>query len=149
PRSASVVTVLPTELLEITGEVIAELIDVSPGTLTVLLHFLRERLCDTLMTTSPMFASFSYPDRHALIGRFRFLEAEPGEVVISEGVHAEGLFIVASGVCTVSAGGKNIAELGPGDLCGEMSLLMRQPAAATVRTATKCHLLQLPREAWN
>jgi CRP-like cAMP-binding protein len=149
PRSASVVAVRASELLEITRDVIVELIDVSPATLTVLLRFLRERLCDTLMTTSPMFGSFAFPDRKALIERFRFLEVEPGEVVISEGERAEGLYILAAGTCSVTARGKAIADLGPGDLCGEMSLLLRKPASATVRTNVKCYLLQLPRDVWN
>jgi CRP-like cAMP-binding protein len=149
PRSATVMATHDSELIEITRETISDLIDVSPGTLTVLLRFLRERLGDTLMATSPMFASFPFPDRQALIERFRFLEVEADQVVITEGERAQGLYIVAAGKCRVTQGMTEIAELGPGDLCGEMSLLLRKPASATVRTATKCYLLQLPREAWN
>jgi CRP-like cAMP-binding protein len=148
PRSATVVATHDAELIEITRETISDLIDVSPGTLSVLLRFLRERLCDTLMTTSPMFGSFAFPDRKALIERFRFLEVEPDQVVIAEGERALGLYIVAAGRCRVTQGPTEIAELLPGDLCGEMSLLLRKPASATVRTASKCYLLQLPREAW-
>ena len=148
PRSATLVATHDTELIEITRETISDLIDVSPGTLSVLLRFLRERLCDTLMTTSPMFGSFPYPDRKALIERFRFLEVEPDQVIIAEGERAEGLYIVAAGQCRVTQGRAEIAVLGPGDLCGEMSLLLRKPAGATVRTASKCYLLQLPKEAW-
>ena len=149
PRSATVLAARPTELIEITRDVVSDLVEASPGTLTVLLRFLRERLCDTLLCTSAMFASFSSPDRRALIERFRFLEVEPEQIVIKEGERADGLYIVAAGRCSVTAAGADIARLGPGDLAGEMSLLRRQPASATVSTVSKCFLLQLPREVWN
>jgi CRP-like cAMP-binding protein len=39
-----------------------------------------------------------------------------------------------------------IARLGVGDVFGEMSLLSNVPASVSVRTATRCYLLQMARE---
>ena len=39
-----------------------------------------------------------------------------------------------------------LAELMPGDLCGEMSLLDDSPARATVMTQSKCWVLALGRD---
>jgi CRP-like cAMP-binding protein len=40
--------------------------------------------------------------------------------------------------------GRRLATLDVGDLFGEMSLLTHEPAVATVRTTSKCFVLQLP-----
>jgi CRP-like cAMP-binding protein len=45
----------------------------------------------------------------------------------------------------VHRAGVDVARLQPGDVCGEMSLLERAPASATIETSAKSWVLELPR----
>jgi CRP-like cAMP-binding protein len=55
------------------------------------------------------------------------------------------LFVMLAGRAAVLRGAKPVAALGPGDVFGEISLLTRGPATATVATQSKSFLLQLAR----
>lgn len=147
PRSATAVAAQPTQLLEFSRELIGEVVQRSPEVLKTLLRFFRDRLLDRLLGASPLFASFAPDEARRLSDQFLFLELEPGMRVIVEGERAPGLFLILCGEARVLRGAPGeIAALGPGDVCGEMSLLQRQPASATIETRTKCWALELPRE---
>lgn len=117
----------------------------APELLQVILRFLRDRLLATLFETSPLFAPFSAGERKALGARFRWLEVERGVSVTQQGGTGRALFVLLAGRAAVLRDGARIATLGPFDVCGEMSLLDRAPAVATVETETKCFVLALPR----
>jgi len=145
PRSATVTAEEPTELLEISREVISEIVADSPEVLKTLLRFFRDRMLDRLIGTSPLFSSLSPDDARALVARFKFLELEAGMRVVDEGQRAPGMFLLLCGEAEVARAGRTIARLQPGELFGEMSLLTRGPAVASIRTASKCWALELER----
>lgn len=136
PRSATVTAKARTQLLEIDREFVRALIVEDPGVMPVLLWFLRDRLVDALVRTHPLFTQFPYEQRRALAERFRFLEADRDIALIEQGKRSRGLIIVLAGRLEVlrSVEGRfvKLAELGPGDLVGEMSLLSWEPAIASV-----------------
>src|SRR5262249_52484500 len=142
---ATVTASEPTELLEITRELISEITQRSPEVLRTLMRFFRDRLLDRLLGSSPLFASLPDEARH-IAERFVFLELEPELRVIFEGERTPGLFLLLCGEATVRRDGVVLAQLSPGDVFGEMSLLTRGPATATIETRTKCWALELPRE---
>ena len=146
PRLATVEAVGEAEVMEIGRALIWELIDEAPDVLRILLRFFRDRLIDRLIQTSPLFSTFSGPESLELAERFHFLELKAGAELVREGQRAEGLFVVLLGQCDVVtfAAGK-VAELGPGELAGEMSLLTHAPASATVVATTALWVLGLPR----
>ncbi len=146
PRSATVVAVEPTQLLEISRELVSEIVRRSPDVLKTLLRFFRDRLLDRLLGSSALFASFSPEEARALSDRFVFLELEPKMRVIVEGERAPGLFLLLCGDAVVRRGSVDVAHLAPGDVFGEMSLLTRGAASATIETRTKCWALELPRD---
>ncbi|HEY2747249.1 MAG TPA: cyclic nucleotide-binding domain-containing protein [Polyangia bacterium] len=146
PRSATVVAVEPTQLLEISRDLVSEIVRRSPEVLKTLLRFFRDRLLDRLLGSSPMFSSFAPEEARALADRFLFLELEPGMRVITEGERAPGMFLLLCGDARVARGAAEVARLSPGDVFGEMSLLLRKPASATIETRTKCWALELPRD---
>jgi CRP-like cAMP-binding protein len=146
PRSATVVAVEPTQLLEISRELVSEIVRRSPDVLKTLLRFFRDRLLDRLLASSAMFSSFSPDEARALADRFLFLELEPRMRVIAEGERAPGLFLLLCGDARVKRGSAEVARMSPGDVFGEMSLLTRGPASATIETVTKCWALELPRD---
>ncbi len=144
PRSATVTALVDTTLLVIDRDVIGDLVEERPGVLKVLLEFLRERLIDELVDTAPLFAPFSGEERLSLARRFKFVEVEGGRTLIKQGERAPSLFVLLCGRIAVERDGALLAELVPGDLVGEMSLLTRNPAVASVLTRSKSYLLALP-----
>lgn len=137
-----------TAVVRIHRDVIGDVVEVEPGVLKVLLRFMRDRLLEHLVQTSPLFEPFAGSERSELAGRFRFLEAEQGAELVRQGERAEGLFVLLTGKAEVARDGKRLATLGAGDLFGEMSLLTHEPAVATVRATSKCLALQLPAPAF-
>jgi CRP-like cAMP-binding protein len=136
-------------LLEISRQLITELVKGRPQVLTVLLRFFRTRLIDGLVDTSPLFAPFSGPDRQELASRFGFVEADPGCDLLVAGEPASALYILLTGKAEVlSTEGAASVELGSGDLFGEAPLLTGVASEITVRTRTKCWLLKLDREVF-
>lgn len=144
PRSATIEATTVTQLLAIDRDVIATLVSEHADVLPVILRFLRDRLVDRLVQTHPLFAPFADADRRDLVSRFKFLEIEPGTIVLQQGVKATGLYALLAGRAEVIRDGVRLTDLGPGDLFGMTSLLTGGPCVKTVRTGPKCLALCLP-----
>jgi CRP-like cAMP-binding protein len=149
PRNATVEALVDSQLLCIDRPVMWSLVRDHPDVLSLLLRFLRERLIGRLVRTSPLFRIFSGTKRAAIAQRFQFLEAEDGREIIQQHQPAEAVFVLLSGHMEVVHCGddgveKVLATLESGELCGEMSLLWREPSLASVIARGKCWLLALP-----
>jgi CRP-like cAMP-binding protein len=68
-----------------------------------------------------------------------------GEVLCTEGDRADECFILVEGTAVVTIAGKLVAELGPGSIIGELSLLDPGPRTATVAALTPIWMLVLSR----
>lgn len=123
PRSATVVAATPAELLRIDRGTLARVLAGHGDVLKAVLRFVRDRLIDRWMRTSPLFRPFSDDERAALAAKFRFLEIDPNTRVLGVGQRPDGLYIVLAGKFVVARDGKPVAQLGPGDLIGETALL--------------------------
>jgi CRP-like cAMP-binding protein len=146
PRVASVEALEPdTQVLEIGAAVLKELSRDYPSVSAALINFCRERLLSNLMQTAELFRPFSVMDRRDLVQHFHAREVRRGAVLIHEGQRAEGLFVVLSGEVDVLVQGRRVSRLREGDVVGEISLLTRSPATATVVAARHTSLLHLPR----
>jgi CRP-like cAMP-binding protein/tetratricopeptide (TPR) repeat protein len=150
PRTANVVAEEDTEILEVTDVVLRELAGKYPQVVSSLKNFYRQRLLNNVMAISPLFMDFDPGERKQIVEKFRMKQAAPGEVLIEEGTNSDGLYVVLHGGVQV-AKSKNkrpieLARLKEGDIFGEMSLLTRKPATATVTSQGNAILLRLPRE---
>lgn len=145
PRSATVACEQPTQLLSIDRDAVRALMRDQPDVLPILLRFVRERLVDSLVRTHPLFAPFGDPDRRALIGRFRFIEIEPGTSFVEQGVRTNGLYVLMAGRADIVRDGAVVASLDSGDLVGETSVLDGSGSPVTVRSDVRCLALFLPR----
>ncbi|HVV83638.1 MAG TPA: cyclic nucleotide-binding domain-containing protein [Kofleriaceae bacterium] len=145
PRSATVEVEQPTQLLSIDRDAVRALMRDHPDVLPVLLRFVRERLVDSLVRTHPMFAPFGDPDRRYLVGRFRFVEIEPGTVFVEQGAKVTGLYVLMAGRADILRDGAVVASQGAGDMVGETSVLDHSNSPVTVKAAVRCLALFLPR----
>ncbi len=150
PRSATVIAETDVDLLEVSRQHVRDLVASEGRVLRLLMRFFRARMVNTLLATSPLFKPFSREDRRQLVGRFRLREVTAARDVIKEGGRSDGLYLVLTGKLQAVRGSKEVlGELGPGDVFGEMSLLQKNPAVASIRTVSKAWLLVLPREDFN
>jgi CRP-like cAMP-binding protein len=90
-----------------------------------------------LLARIPVFAELSHMELTRLATRFRKGRVAPGEVVIRQGQRGRAFFVVVEGSLTVigergTTQERVLAELGVGEYAGEVSLLLDQPAIATV-----------------
>ena len=150
PRSAFVEAVEPdTQVLEISASALAGLSRKFPQVSTALWRFYRQRLLNNVMAGSPLFQPFAQEDRQQLIRRFQAVDIHPQTVVISQNTMSEGLFVVLAGHLEVVKEGQKIAVLKEGDLFGEISLLTKAPATASVIAVERSSLLKLPASDFN
>jgi CRP-like cAMP-binding protein len=124
-----------------------EVIRESPEVLDSLLVSLRDRLAHTAMVSSPLFEHIADPKlRTSLVGRFTVLDAEPGTVLIEQGQPSPGLFIVADGRLEVAKDAEILAVLEPFEIAGEISLVTRSPAMASVVAVEPTLIVGLPED---
>ena len=118
----------------------------------VLLRFLRSRMLEHLVRTSPLFAHLDTAERRALSRKFEFIEMSEGATLIQQGTRSSGLFVLLSGaVDVVQRDGDRehwLATLERGGMFGEISLLGHSPAEADVRSVTSGFALMLPAAAF-
>ena len=102
------------------------------------------------LQASSLFAHF---EREALIQVLASTELrsyDEGDIIVTEGEQGSSLFLVVGGtvkVFTRTPDGANLAlaELGPGDFFGEVSLLTAKPRTATITAKTKASAIVLDR----
>jgi CRP/FNR family cyclic AMP-dependent transcriptional regulator len=66
-----------------------------------------------------------------------------GTLLVDQGQTGREAFIIVEGTVSVKRNNRKIAELGPGDVLGELSLLDHGPRTATAVCETDCQLLVL------
>jgi NTE family protein len=102
---------------------------------------------DAALRRSPLFANLDEQAISALRGEMVISSVPSGEVVLRQGDIADCLYLVVSGRVRVVTGPPEartvLAELGPGQIFGEMGLLTGEPRYATVETARDSELARL------
>ncbi len=150
PRTATVVSASDeTQLLEISASLLKELSSRYPQMAQALKKFCRQRLLANVMNGSALFRPFTKQERRHLIELFKASEVPGGTVILRAGELSEGLYVVLSGQVEVRKGNEVVASLREGELFGEMSLLTRSPAAASVVALRRTSLLRMPRGDFN
>ncbi len=150
PRGASVICEDGCDLLQLTREQVEQAAAEMPNVAGAMARFTRERMISNLLATNPLFAPFDGDTRKQLLSRFTGHEVPSGTIFLEQGTPGTGLYLLLQGRAEVLKwdGGEymKLADLGPGDVAGEISLLHEEPATATVRTTATTTLLFLARE---
>jgi cAMP-dependent protein kinase regulator len=150
PRAASVVACRPSIVLVARKEALDVVAEQYPEVGSTLSEYCRRRMIQNLVRTSAILKAVVPEERPELIESFVTRSFEPGDVLISQNETANGLYLIASGdVSVVRQEGSEqlmLSTLGPGDIVGEVSLVLRKPSTATVIAHHPTLALHLPRE---
>jgi CRP-like cAMP-binding protein len=74
------------------------------------------------------------------------VDAEEGAELMEQGRPGQEAYVIVEGRAGVYIGGKKKAELGPGEVVGEMALIDHRPRIADVRALTPMKLLAFDAE---
>lgn len=154
PRAASVVVCRPSIVLRASKEALDEVVSSEPAIGATLAQFTRRRMIDNLVRTSSILGAVRESKRAALLERFVTRTFEAGDKLITQGEESSGLYLVASGALSVihrsgddlSDDDLAISKLGPGDVVGEVALVLRRPSNADVVAEHPTVTLHLPRD---
>ncbi len=153
PRAASIIALKPTVVLRANKADLESLAASAPEIGNTLVAFCHARMLTNLIRVSPVLAPVPISKRAEVIARFSTDFRHAGHIAIEEGKPGPGLFLIVSGQMQVlksDKGGQTIvAHLGPGDLFGEISLIMRKPSTATVVATEDTALLFLSAEQFH
>ena len=101
-----------------------------------------------LLRAVPLFAPLPVPELERMAGALEELRVEEGTAVVREGDSGDRFYVLAEGRALVEAGGRELGELGRGDVFGEIALLGAVPRTATVRALTPLRVLALDGETF-
>lgn len=94
-----------------------------------------------LLKKVPLFAHCSQSSLESVEINTDEVEVEAGRKLITQGDTSDSFFVILDGEADVSIDGKYRRTLGAGDFFGEISMLDRGPATATVTTATPARMM--------
>ena len=87
----------------------------------------------------PLFARLSSVDLQFLATKMDEISVPAGTALITEGMGNHAFYLLAHGEVDVFVGGAQRRTLGPNDFFGEISMMVLEPATATVVTRTPVH----------
>ncbi|PKN45991.1 MAG: hypothetical protein CVU59_07440 [Deltaproteobacteria bacterium HGW-Deltaproteobacteria-17] len=155
-RHASITTVVRTTVLEISKKTVQEIGKKHPAILEVIKKFYRSRLQDLMIKNLTFFNLISAEKRAQYLTDIHFHRFAAGTSIIKQGSKGGGFFLILLGEVevVVEAEGetdgkeavpeKVLSVLGEGEYFGEMALLKRKPAMASVRSRTFVEIVQIP-----
>lgn len=94
-----------------------------------------------LLKRVPLFAHCSSSSLESVTGNTDEVDVESGRTLIRQGQPGDTFFVLLDGEADVFIDGKHRRSLAPGDFFGEISMLDRGPATATVTTTKPSRLM--------
>ncbi len=150
PRTATVTASKPSIVLAGSKSALDRVAAKVPEVGRVFAEFCRRRMLDNLVRTNFILKGASPAERPALIDRFTVRQFGQGEQLVSQGSPPDGLHIVALGEVEVihreGSDATLVARLGPGEVVGEVALILRRPAITGVVARHPTVTLFLPRD---
>ena len=132
PRGASVVAIRPSRVLRIDGDAIDELLSWSGHLADALREDAEMRRRVGTVRQAQAFRRLPLPTMQSAFERMQPVEAEAGQVIVSEGEPGDGYYLIETGRAEVRRCGLFVAELMPGATFGEEALLTGTPRNASV-----------------
>ncbi len=136
PRSASVVALEPTQLLVLARDELERAAADAPELSVQLSSFCRERMHANLVRHARVLWGLTPAERSELLAQLDVRLFEAQVPLIRREQEAAHIFLIASGAVSISVPEDGdrlvLATLGPGEVVGEMSLILRRPSTADV-----------------
>jgi cAMP-dependent protein kinase regulator len=103
------------------------------------------------LRASALFGSFSTAALEEILSSTLLRSYEEGDIIVTEGEQGSSLFLLVTGEVKVFTRGERgehlpLAELGPGDFFGEVSLLSGKPRTATITAKSEVSAIELAKE---
>jgi cAMP-dependent protein kinase regulator len=150
PRTGSVVATRPSIVLEVTKDALDRLAEREPEVGVELGTHCRDRMFHNLVRMSDTLMVVPAADRPALVERFQTRTFEKNERLVVQDETPPGLFLIASGEVAVVRREESegdplvLTTLGPGDVVGEVAMVLRRKANAEVIALHPTVTLYLP-----
>ena len=136
PRSASVVALEPAQLLVLARDELERAAEDAPELSAQLSAFCHGRMHANLIRHARVLSGLLPVQRAELLASLDSRLFEVQETLIAQHQEQHSMFLLASGAVAISLpeDGERLvlATLGPGEVVGEMSLILRRPASADV-----------------
>lgn len=91
-----------------------------------------------------LFMGLSDRQLSSVLRSARAVEFAPGDRIVTEGSPGDSFFLIRGGTVRVTAGGTEVARLGPGGYFGELALIDQGPRSATVTAETQTTTVEIP-----
>jgi len=91
----------------------------------------QEQLLASLQDEKNRLQYLSHNDWMLLLDRAQPVTFKKGDVLVQQSSESKTLFVIAAGKVRVSISGKVLAQIGPGEICGEMAFLEDSRPSAT------------------
>ena len=101
------------------------------------------------LKTVPLFEGMSKRDLTAVSRIADELDLPAGKELIHEGTAGSQFFVLLDGEAEVRRRGRKLNTLRPGDFFGEIALLAKRDATATVTTTAEARVLVVTRASFN
>jgi cAMP-dependent protein kinase regulator len=136
PRAATVFAAHAVLVLEAPRSALERAAEDVPQLGSQVVAFFHKRLVDNTVRTSPLLSGLPAHEREGFAQLFETRAFEAGTTLITEGDETPGLFLIAAGRLAVTrsegADSLRLATLGPGMCVGEIGMVLRRPATASV-----------------
>jgi CRP-like cAMP-binding protein len=101
----------------------------------------RQRVAQ--LSKVPLFANCSKRELSRLLSLARTETVDAGHTLFVEGAPSSNLYVIVSGTAAVKRNGRRIGRAGPGDVVGELGVILGGPRTATVLAETPIEWLVL------
>ncbi len=92
----------------------------------------------------PLFSDLSQKELGRVIDRTKEMVHGEGDSIVTEGHGGIGFHLILDGTAKVVRGGRKVADLGPGEFFGEMTLIDGAPRSASVIATSDLATMVLP-----
>jgi len=99
----------------------------------------------SLLAALPLFSTCTKRHLKSLAKLTRGVLVEPGASLFNEGAPSTEAYVIVAGSAEVRSRGRKVAVLGPGEIVGELGLILERPRNATVRALTPLDTLAISR----
>jgi CRP-like cAMP-binding protein len=148
PRSATVIAVAESEVLELPYEAMQSVVESHPRVASVLDRMYHGRVLARVLAESPLFEYMDAGERHRVASRFEFMQIPAGIRIVEVGSQDGSLFLVKRGGIEIRNDRDQVlGAIGPNEFFGEVSFLTDVPRTASATTTQDSELLRIDRDA--